>query len=122
MKSILNDMRLNICNVINSYDLPIDIKYYIVKDVFNEVTNVYNNFLMAEEEEPIKEIKEENKNNIKQEIKTDKNGENPVMEITANVEGLDEFLDKEKILKAMEEEGTNEKSFKIDLKENKNKE
>lgn len=50
MKSLLSEFRSQLCDCINNSELPIDIKYYVLKDVFNEVLAVFNNFLNTPEE------------------------------------------------------------------------
>ena len=37
---LLNDL----CNVINSNPMPISIKYFIIKDIFNETEMLYNQY------------------------------------------------------------------------------
>lgn len=54
----------DLCNVINNNPLPISIKYYIIKDIFNEVQVAFNGYrtevtkIMQEEEQEKKETKE----------------------------------------------------------------
>lgn len=68
MRSILNEFRLNLCNVINSYDLPMDVKYYIVKDVFNELGEAFNQMLNTpdetEQQEEVSNSEEQNSSNL----------------------------------------------------------
>ena len=53
----------DLCDVINNNPLPISIKYYIIKDIFNEVQVAFNGYrtevtkIMREEQEK-KETKE----------------------------------------------------------------
>lgn len=53
----------DLCDVINNNPLPISIKYYIIKDIFNEVQVAFNGYrtevtkIMQEEQEK-KETKE----------------------------------------------------------------
>lgn len=53
----------DLCDVINNNPLPISIKYYIIKDIFNEVQAAFNGYrtevtkIMQEEQEK-KETKE----------------------------------------------------------------
>jgi hypothetical protein len=35
----------DICNVVNENPLPISIKYFIIKDIFNETEQAYNTYL-----------------------------------------------------------------------------
>lgn len=54
----------DLCDVINNNPLPISIKYYIIKDIFNEVQMAFNGYrtevtkIMQEEEQEKKETKE----------------------------------------------------------------
>lgn len=54
----------DLCDVINNNPLPISIKYYIIKDIFNEVQVAFNGYrteitkIMQEEEQEKKETKE----------------------------------------------------------------
>lgn len=67
MKSYCNDLRLKLTEVINNSSLPIDIKYYIVKDVYLELTNVFEQYLLIPEE---KENNDNEKENIEEIIET----------------------------------------------------
>lgn len=106
MVSILDQLREGLCAVINAYDLPIDVKYYIVKDVFNEMQNLYNNYLMTPSEE---EQKKEEEKNEKSKIRT--------MEIEGEASGLEEIIDKEKVKELFEKEGITSKTYTIESKE-----
>ena len=46
---ILRDTRKNIEKILNESGLPIDAIYFIVKDIYNEVIDIYNNEITAEE-------------------------------------------------------------------------
>lgn len=52
----------DLCDVINNNPLPISIKYYIIKDIFNEIQVAFNGYrteitkIMQEEEQGKKEI------------------------------------------------------------------
>ena len=54
----------DLCDVINNNPLPISIKYYIIKDIFNEVQVAFNGYrtevtkIMQEEEQEKKETKQ----------------------------------------------------------------
>ena len=38
----LNDLKNNITQIINNSNLPVDAVYYVMKDIMNELTAVYN--------------------------------------------------------------------------------
>ena len=38
----LNNLKNNIAQIINNSNLPIDAVYYVMKDIMNELTTVYN--------------------------------------------------------------------------------
>lgn len=46
---ILRDMRKQVENIINQSGLPIDAIYFVLKDILNEVTEIYNNEIAKEE-------------------------------------------------------------------------
>ena len=46
---ILRDFRQQLEQVINQSGLPIDVIYFVLKDVFNEVVDIYNNEITNEE-------------------------------------------------------------------------
>lgn len=55
----------DLCDVINNNPLPISIKYYIIKDIFNEVQVAFNGYraevtknMQKEQEQEKKETKE----------------------------------------------------------------
>ena len=48
---ILNDLRVNITKVLNQSGLSIDVIYYVMKDIMNEVTNLYNQQLQWEQQQ-----------------------------------------------------------------------
>lgn len=48
---VLRDFRKKCEDVINNSGLPIDAVYYVLKDVFEEITNIYNQEMMKEEKE-----------------------------------------------------------------------
>lgn len=41
-QDIFLKLKMDMCNVINNNPLPISAKYFIIKDLFNEVENLYN--------------------------------------------------------------------------------
>lgn len=47
---MLEELRKAIIGVINSSDLPLDCKYYVVADVFHEIDNLYHNALKNQKE------------------------------------------------------------------------
>jgi hypothetical protein len=55
----------DICNVVNENPLPISIKYFIIKDIFNETEQAYNTYLadlnaqMQQKKEQQPELSEE---------------------------------------------------------------
>lgn len=46
---ILTDLRKNITNTINQSNLSIDIIYFVMKDIMNEIVGLYNQQLRQEE-------------------------------------------------------------------------
>ena len=60
---ILRDFRKQIENIINQSGLPIDAIYFVLKDILNEVSEIYNNEITKEEMQKIEQenIKEETK-------------------------------------------------------------
>ena len=46
---ILKDFRKKCEDLINNSGLPIEAVYYVLKDVFNEVTDIYNQEIQKEE-------------------------------------------------------------------------
>ena len=61
MKDYSIELHQNLCNVINENPLPISIKYFILKDIFFEAENAYNQYLKALENQEYQdtEIEEE---------------------------------------------------------------
>ena len=63
---ILRDFRKQIEDIINQSGLPIDAIYFVLKDILNEVTEIYNNEIAKEEMKNISETTDEdNKENTK---------------------------------------------------------
>ena len=60
---ILRDFRKQIENIINQSGLPIDAIYFVLKDILNEVSEIYNNEIAKEEMQKIEQenSKEETK-------------------------------------------------------------
>lgn len=52
---VLRDFRKKCEDIINNSGLPIDAVYYILKDIFEEVTNIYNQEMIKEDENKKKE-------------------------------------------------------------------
>lgn len=50
---VLREFRLNVEKAINESKLPIDAIYYVLKDVMNEVTNIYSNEIQKENAEMV---------------------------------------------------------------------
>ena len=46
---ILTDLRKNITNTINQSNLSIDMIYFVMKDIMNEIVGLYNQQLRQEE-------------------------------------------------------------------------
>lgn len=68
---ILKELRNKIENVLNNSQLPIDAIYFVLKDVFNEVVDIYNQEIQKEEENKRQQQQEEEQKN-EEEIKKDK--------------------------------------------------
>ena len=60
---ILRNLRKQIENIINQSGLPIDAIYFVLKDILNEVTEIYNNEIAKEEMQKIEQ--ENSKENTK---------------------------------------------------------
>ena len=52
---ILRNFRKQIENIINQSGLPIDAIYFVVKDILNEVSEIYNNEVAKEEMQKIEQ-------------------------------------------------------------------
>ena len=63
LNTIIDELHNNLINDINKSQLPIGIIYYIVKDVFSNVSDAYKETLIQEQLEnkktPVEEEKEE---------------------------------------------------------------
>lgn len=57
----INIFKENLVNLIGNSNLPIGITYYILKDVFSEIQDVYNITLEKEKQEMLNSISEEEK-------------------------------------------------------------
>ena len=62
---ILRYVRKQIENIINQSGLPIDAIYFVLKDILNEVTEIYNNEIAKEEMANISDTTENIKENTK---------------------------------------------------------
>lgn len=65
---VLKDFRKQIENVINQSELPIDAVYFVFKDIFNEVTQIYENIAKEEELQTALKEQEEKEKNTKDEV------------------------------------------------------
>lgn len=75
---ILKDFRKQIEDIINQSGLSIDAVYFVLKDIFNEVTQIYEN--IAKEEELQAVIKEQEKKEKENANDEDINKENDTEE------------------------------------------
>ena len=71
---ILKDFRKQIEDIINQSGLSIDAVYFVLKDILNEVTQIYENVAKEEEQQQaaLKE-QEEKEKNTKDEVVNKKN-------------------------------------------------
>ena len=67
---VLKDFRKKCEDLINNSQLPIDAVYFVLKDVFNEVVDIYNQEIQKEEENKRQQQEREQKD--EEEIKKDK--------------------------------------------------
>ncbi len=65
---ILSDFRKSIEILINNSNLSIDCIYFVMKDILNEVTDIYNS-IRAEEERELQKKLEKEKNEYTEELK-----------------------------------------------------
>ena len=66
---ILKDFRKQIEDIINQSGLSIDAVYFVLKDILNEVTQIYENVAKEEElQAALKEQEEKEKKDTKEEI------------------------------------------------------
>ncbi len=77
---ILKDFRKQIEDIINQSGLPIDAVYFVLKDILNEVTQIYENVVKEEElQAALKEQKEKEKENTNDEaMNEESNAKEPV--------------------------------------------
>lgn len=47
---LLNDFKINILNIINKSKISVDGVYYVLKDILNEVAEIYNQQLIKEQQ------------------------------------------------------------------------
>ncbi len=56
----MEELRKQLAGLINSANLPFEAKFYVLKDVFREVSDLYNNLLKEEQKQETKEeVKDE---------------------------------------------------------------
>lgn len=48
---VLKNLRKQIEDLINNSELPIDAVYFVLKDILNEVTQIYENVIREEEQQ-----------------------------------------------------------------------
>jgi hypothetical protein len=72
---IFRSFRKQIEDIINQSGLPIDAVYFVIKDIYNEVTEVYSNEIAKEEEEARRAFSE-NAEGVDQEELDETNGSN----------------------------------------------
>ena len=65
---ILSDFRKSIEILINNSNLSIDCIYFVMKDILNEVTDIYNS-IRAEEERELQKKLEKEENEYTEELK-----------------------------------------------------
>ena len=52
-------LKTQLCNVINKSELPIGVKYYIIKDIFDETKTVYSKYIEMQKQEEDLQISDE---------------------------------------------------------------
>ena len=52
-------LKTQLCNVINKSELPIGVKYYIVKDIFDETKTVYSKYIEMQKQEEALQVRDE---------------------------------------------------------------
>jgi len=76
---ILKDFRKQITDIVNQSGLPIDAVYFVLKDVLNEVIQIYENAAKEEElQAALKEQGEKEKEGTNDEVINENNAEEPV--------------------------------------------
>lgn len=61
------DFKQKLLDIINNSGLTIEEAYYVWKELFEEITNNYNNSLIQEEQEKLKQQEQEQEENKKEE-------------------------------------------------------
>lgn len=61
INTLISIFKKNIANVISNSQLPISVLYYVIKDIYRDIEQIYNETL----EKELKEVQEE-KENIKE--------------------------------------------------------
>ena len=76
---VLKNLRKQIEDLINNSELPIDAVYFVLKDILNEVTQIYENVIREEElQAALKEQKEKEDTND-EDINKENDAEDSVM-------------------------------------------
>lgn len=56
MRDPLRELRIELCNVLNQSNLGINVKFLILKDIYQEVSSLYQEFLNIPEEKEEEEV------------------------------------------------------------------
>ena len=72
---LLNDLKIQIINYLNTSNLPIDAIYYVMKEVLSEVETTYNEVLQQETKARLKEVSEVDNKEINEFFEEQKNQE-----------------------------------------------
>lgn len=75
---ILRDFRKQLEKVINESGLPIDAVYFVLKDILNEATQIYENTIREEEQQQAALKEQEKKENTDDKDINKKNAEESV--------------------------------------------
>lgn len=78
---ILRDFRKQIEDIINQSGLPIDAVYFVLKDILNEATQIYENTIREEEQQQAileEQEKKEKENTNDEDINKENDAEEPV--------------------------------------------
>lgn len=79
---ILRDFRKQLEKVINESGLPIDAVYFVLKDILNEATQIYENTIKEEEQQQAileEQEKKEKENTNDEDINKENDAEDSVM-------------------------------------------
>ena len=55
----MEEFRKQLAEIINTSELPFEAKFYVLKDLFREVNDIYINLLQQKEKEKEAEVEEE---------------------------------------------------------------